>query len=264
MSDKSKRTALITGASRGIGRSVALRLAQDGYHIIINSRTADPTNLTKGAFEVKMQIEQSGGSADIMRADISSAQERADLVSFVDNRFGRLDLLVNNAGIEPESLDLLESTQERFDHVFNTNLKGPYFLTQQIAKRMIEWKSSGTAPSPRIVFITSVQSYMPSTGGTEYCMTKASLHRAMQAYAIRLGEYGINVYEISPGVIETDMALVHKKSIDKMIEDGKMISRRWGMPEEVAALVSIIAKGDLDYSTGSTIEVGGGLGIRRL
>ena len=259
-----KPTALVTGASRGIGRAIAIRLASEGYHVIINSRTADPENLVKGAYEVKNVIEQSGGSASIKRADISSNQERSDLISFIDAEIGCIDLLVNNAGIEPEPLDLLKSTGERFDRVFDTNLKGPYFITQQIAKRMIESKKRELTPSPRIVFITSVQAYMISTRGAEYAMTKASLHMAMLAYASRLGEYGINVYEISPGVIKTDMALVHEKNIDKMIEEGKTVTKRWGMPEEVAALVSTIAKGDLDYSTGTTIEVGGGIGIRRL
>ena len=259
---KSKKpAALVTGASRGIGRAIALRLAKDGYHVIINSKTADPNNLQKGAYEVKKAIEQLGGSAIVKRADISSPEERNELISFIDSDIGGIDLLVNNAGIEPEPLDLLSSTEERFDHVFSTNLKGPYFLTQQIANRMINSKDKGITPCPRIIFITSVQAYMISTRGTEYAMTKASLHMAMLAFASRLGEYGINVYEISPGVIETDMSLVHKEKIDKMINAGKVITKRWGMPEEVASLVCVIAKGDLDYSTGSTIEVGGGMGI---
>jgi 3-oxoacyl-[acyl-carrier protein] reductase len=259
-----KPVALVTGASRGIGRAIALRLADDGYHVVINSRTADPDNLTKGAYEVKKKIEDAGGSATILRADISSAKERQRMISFIDNDIKRVDLLVNNAGIEPEPLDMLETTEERFDQVFETNLKGPYFLTQQIAKRMITWKKKSIAPTPRIVFITSVQAYMPTDHGVEYCMTKASLHMAMQAYAIRLGEYGINAYEISPGVIVSDMTSVHTDSINKMISDGKMVTKRWGQPEEIAALVSTIARGDLDYSTGSRIEVGGGLGLRRL
>lgn len=259
-----KPIAVVTGASRGIGRAIALQLAKDGYHVIINSKTADPNNLIKGAYEVKKTIEQSGGSATIVRADLSNTQERQDLISFIDNDIGRIDLLVNNAGIEPETLDLLGSTEERFDHVFNTNLKGPYFLTQQIANRMIRTQKTGITTAPKIIFITSVQAYMVSTRETEYAMTKASLHMAMLAYAIRLGEYGINVYEISPGVIKTDMALVHEENIDKMIRDGKMITKRWGMPEEIASVVSTIAKGNLDYSTGTTIEVGGGIGIRRL
>jgi len=261
---KNKPVALITGASRGIGRGIAIRLANDGYHIVINSRTADPDNFVKGAYEVKKKIEDAGGSAVIIRADISSTKERKNIISFIDSEIKRVDILVNNAGIEPPPLDMLESTEERFDHVFETNLKGPYFLTQQIAKRMITWKKQNIVSVPRIVFITSVQAYMPTDHGAEYCMTKASLHMAMQAYAIRLGEYGINAYEISPGVIETDMTSVHTASIDKMIADGKMVTRRWGQSEEIAAVVSTIARGELDYSTGTRIEVGGGIGLRRL
>ena len=264
MSINNKPVALITGASRGIGRGIAIRLAKDGYHVIINSRTADPNNFEKGAYEVKKKIEDSGGSAVICRADISSTEERDSMISFIDSDIKKVDLLVNNAGIEPTPLDMLESSLERFDNVFSINLKGPYFLTQQIAKRMVTWKKNNVTPTPRIIFITSVQAYMPSTYGAEYGMTKAALHFVMQAYAIRLGEYGINAYEISPGVIVSDMTSVHTDKINKKIAEGRMVTSRWGQPKEIAALVSTIGRGDLDYSTGSTIEVGGGLGLRRL
>ena len=175
----------------------------------------------------------------------------------------KVDLLVNNAGIEPPALDMLESSEQRFDEVFSVNLKGPYFLTQQIAKRMIDWKEKNLVEKPRIVFITSVQGYMTNPNGTEYCMTKAALNMAMKNYAQRLGHLGINVYEISPEYY-TDMSRIFEANIDKMIEDGKMLTPRWGQPEEIAALVYTIARGDLDYSTGSRIEVGGGIGMSRL
>ena len=171
---------------------------------------------------------------------------------------------MNNAGIEPPPVDILDSTEDRFDGVFAVNLRGPYFLTQQVARRMIEARTGDPGRAARIVFITSVQAYMPSTHGAEYGMTKAALHMAMTAYACRLAEHGIAVFEISPGVIETDMSRIHREAIDRMIASGRLLTRRWGQPDEVAALVSTIARGDLDYSTGSRIEVGGGLGLQRL
>jgi 3-oxoacyl-[acyl-carrier protein] reductase len=256
--------ALVTGASRGIGRGIALRLARDGTTVIINSRTADPGVRDRGAFEVSDRIEREGGKAVVFRADLSLGAERAALLDFVDRKFGTVDLLVNNAGIEPEPKDMLESTEERFDHVFSVNLKGPYFLTQQIARRMIEARKRSPGRTGRIVFITSVQAYMTSPWGAEYSLTKAALHMAMANFAHRLGEHAIHVFEISPGVIETDMSTVHRDSIDRMIASGRLVTPRWGQPEDVAALVSAIGRGDLDYSSGSTIEVGGGLGLRRL
>jgi 3-oxoacyl-[acyl-carrier protein] reductase len=256
--------ALVTGASRGIGRGISLRLARDGYTVVITSRTADPEARDRGAFEVRDRIEREGGKAVVFRADISSSTERAALLDFVDRELGAVDLLVNNAGIEPAPVDMLESTEERFDHVLSVNLKGPYFLTQQVARRMIEARKLSPDRVGRIVFITSVQAYMTSPWGAEYTLTKAGLHMAMANFAHRLGEHAVHVFEISPGVIETDMSTIHRANIDRMIAAGRMVTPRWGQPEDVAALVSVIGRGDLDYSTGSTIEVGGGLGLRRL
>jgi 3-oxoacyl-[acyl-carrier protein] reductase len=259
-----KPVALVTGASRGIGRGIALRLAREGHTVVLNSRTADPANRVKGAYEVQAAIEAAGGRAVVFRADISSARERLSLVDFLDREFTRLDLLVNNAGIEPEPLDLLEATEERLEQVLAVNLKGPYFLTQALARRMVSFHQRGQVPVPRIVFVTSVQAYMANPTGAEYCLSKAALHMAVKAFAARLGPEGIPVFEISPGIIESDMSLVHKANINRMIASGRLPTARWGKPEDVAALVAAVARGELDYSTGSTIEVGGGLGLQRL
>jgi NAD(P)-dependent dehydrogenase (short-subunit alcohol dehydrogenase family) len=256
--------ALVTGASRGIGRGIALRLAGEGYTVLINSRTADPNNLSKGAYEVQRSIEASGGRAAVFRADLSSAEERAALLEFLRRELRRLDLLVNNAGIEPEPLDMLDSPEERLDRVLAVNLKGPFFLSQQAARWMIRLKQEAVVQAPRIVFITSVQAYMANPTGAEYCLSKAALHMAVKVFAARLGPDGIPVFEISPGIIESGMSLVHKRNIDRLIASGRLPTARWGRPEDVAALVAAIARGELDYSTGSTIEVGGGLGLSRL
>jgi len=257
--------ALVTGSSRGIGRGIALRLAADGFSLVINGIQADPSVTETGAYQVKQIIEDEGGCAEVFRADISSSEDRVAMIRFVEEHFGRIDLLVNNAGIEAEGLDMLESDEERYDRIMAVNLKGPYFLTQQVAKRMIGWKKDGTIPQGRIVFITSVQGYMSNPRGAEYCLTKAGLGMAAGLYAHRLGEYDIPVIEISPGVIHSDMADRHSEKIDeKIAAGGWLITGRWGEPEDVARLVSACAKGDLDYSTGAKIEVGGGLGLRRL
>ena len=256
--------ALVTGASRGIGRGIALRLAREGLTVVISSRTADADNRQKGAYEVEQAIREAGGRAVVFRADLSSATERGALVEFLRREFPRLDLLVNNAGIEPEPLDMLDCPEERLDRVLAVNLKGPYFLSQQAARWMIHLRGEGIVPTPRIVFITSVQAHMANPTGAEYCLSKAALHMAVKAFAARLGASGIPVFEVSPGIIESDMSLVHKEAIDRMIASGRLPTARWGKPVEVAAVVAAIARGDLDYSTGSTIEVGGGLGLRRL
>jgi 3-oxoacyl-[acyl-carrier protein] reductase len=258
------RVALVTGASRGIGRGIALRLAREGYTVVLSSRTADPANTRKGLYEVQRTIAEAGGKAEVFRADISSARERDSLVEYLERQFPRLDLLVNNAGIEPEPLDLLQAGEERLERVLAVNLKGPYFLTQALARRLIRLRAQGRVEVPRIVFITSVQAYMANPTGAEYCLSKAALHMAVKAFAARLGPSGIPVFEISPGIIESDMSLVHKANIDRMIASGRLLTARWGRPEDVAALVAAIARGELDYSTGSTIEVGGGLGLQRL
>jgi 3-oxoacyl-[acyl-carrier protein] reductase len=258
------RVALVTGASRGIGRGIALRLARDGYAVVITSRTADSVEHARGPYHVLREIEKGGGKAVVFRADLSLDAERNALQQFVDREFSTVDLLVNNAGYEPEQKDMLESSTERFDQVFATNLRGPYFLTQHIARRMVEANRGQPGRPRRIVFITSVQAYMTNPRGAEYCLTKAALHMAMANFAHRLGEHGIHVFEISPGIIETDMSIIHRESIDRIIASGRLLTARWGQPEDVALLVSAIGRGDLDYSSGSTFEVGGGLGLRRL
>jgi NAD(P)-dependent dehydrogenase (short-subunit alcohol dehydrogenase family) len=258
------KTALVTGASRGIGRGIALRLAGDGYTVVINSRTADPSNRETGAYEVKRIIEEAGGKAFVFRADISSARERDELYTYVLNEIGRIDVLVNNAGIEPPLEDMLDISENHFDEVFSVNLKGPFFLTQAVARGMIERIKEGLLDNPKIVFITSVQAYMANEQGAGYSLTKAALHMAMTNFAVRLAREGITVFEIAPGIIDSDMSRVHKHNINKLIENGGLLTNRWGKPEDVAKLVSAIARGDLDYSTGSTIEVGGGIGVFRL
>ena len=262
---KDQRIALVTGAGQGIGRGIALRLAQDGFALVINDVVADESNTEHGAYEVKKTIEQGGGRAEVYRADIASADERNAMVDFVSERFGRLDLLVNNAGVAPkERNDILEATEESFERLMSINLQGPYFLTQQAANRMIAWKQQGVIETPRIAFITSISAYTSSPSRGEYCVSKAGLSMAATLFAHRLAEYGIPVIEIAPGIIQTPMTSVVKEKYDKLIAEGLLPIKRWGRPDDIAKIISAFAKGCLDYSTGQSIEVGGGFGIRRL
>ena len=222
------------------------------------------TNTHSNAFKVKGLAEQEGVRVEVCIADISSADKREYLLSFIEHRFGRLDLLVNNAGVEPEMRDLLESDEDRFHKVLSINLEGPYFLTQQVAKRMIHWIDRGIMDRGRIAFVTSVQGHMTNPKGAEYCLTKAALGMAVKLFAHRLGEYGIPVIEVRPGIVESDMSLVHRESINKMIEGGRLVTPRWGEPDDVACIIMAFARGDFDYSTGQTIDVDGGLGLNRL
>ncbi|HNT35004.1 MAG TPA: 3-ketoacyl-ACP reductase [bacterium] len=260
-----KRVALVTGAGQGIGRGIAVRLAQEGYSLAVNDIIADAGNVQSGAYEVKATIERGGSVAEVFCADIASAKARETLVDEVFSRFGKIDLLVNNAGVAPkERRDILNASEESFERLISINLQGPYFLTQLVANRMIQWKDEGKIETARIVFITSISAYTSSTARGEYCISKAALSMAAKLYADRLAEYGIPVIEIRPGIIETPMTSVVKDKYDKMISDGLLPIKRWGKPDDIARVVSAFARGDLDYSTGECIEVGGGFGIRRL
>lgn len=255
-----QRTALITGASRGIGRGVAIALAREQFQCVINF-----ANNVDAAEEVKLQIENAGGKAILAQADISQAADRQKLVDAAFDSFGRVDLLVNNAGItSPGRADLLDAGEESFDRVISTNLKGPFFLTQLIARRMIGGIQQGYLHAPKIINITSVSAYAVSTNRGDYCIAKAGLSMMTQLFAARLAEFGINVYEIRPGVIDTDMTGPVKAKYDKLIAEGMSPIARWGRTDDVARAVVAIARDLFPFSTGEIINIDGGYHIRRL
>jgi NAD(P)-dependent dehydrogenase (short-subunit alcohol dehydrogenase family) len=272
------RAALITGASRGIGRGIALELARAGWDLVINyAGNAAAANKTATDCVAAGSLHKKNVRAEICRADISSAADRKRLVDFTREKFGRLDLLVNNAGVAPEiRADILEASEASFDRLISINVKGPYFLTQLAAKWMIEQvKASSPRPSPpeeergsrsrpQIVTISSVSAYTASINRGDYCIAKAALSMITPLYAARLAEHGINVYEIRPGIIATDMTGPVKEKYDKLIADGLTPIKRWGQPEDVGKAVLAIANEFLPFSTGEVINVDGGFHIRRL
>jgi NAD(P)-dependent dehydrogenase (short-subunit alcohol dehydrogenase family) len=244
----SDSVALVTGASRGIGRAVAIELART--HRVIGTY--------RGNLAAAESLRDSCG-AEIFQMDVASRADRAALMEFVRSQYGRLDLLVNNAGIAPRVRnDLLEASEESFEEVLGTNLQGPYFLTRDAAKLMLE-RGSG-----RIVFVTSISSYTASTNRGEYCVSKAGLSMAAQLYASRLAPEGIGVFEVRPGIIETDMVAPVLDKYKRLAEEGLLPQGRLGRPEDVALAVRAVADGNLDYSAGQVIDVDGGFHLRSL
>lgn len=259
--------AIVTGASRGIGRAIAIELAGLGFNIVINHYdfTEDGKPDEMAAQMTSDAVVAKGGRYIVLRGDVSSDADRKALVKTVKDEFGRCDMLVNNAGVAPiKRTDLLEATEESFDRVLKINLKGPYFLTQMIAKWMIEQRKEFPERSYRIVNIGSMSSYTSSPSRGEYCISKAGISMMTMLYADRLAEFGIGVFEIRPGIIQTDMTKVVQEKYDKLIADGVTPIKRWGQPEDIAKAVSAIAEGKLDFSTGQVINVDGGFHLRRL
>lgn len=260
--------AIITGASRGIGRGIALELARLGYDLVINyvSNTTAAQQTSMACTALAMTNDQNI-RAEICPADIGTTEGRARLIDFARSRFERLDLLVNNAGIAPETrADLLETDEASYDRVMNVNVKGPFFLTQLAAQWMIE--RAGNLPvnaqRAKIITVTSVSAYTASINRGDYCVSKAALSMLTPLFAARLAEHGINVYEIRPGIIATDMTAPVKETYDKLIAGGLTPIKRWGKPGDVAKAVATIAQGAFPFSTGEVINVDGGFHLRRL
>ena len=252
--------AIVTGSSRGIGRAIALQLAQDGYSVIVNF-----VSRPDAADKVVTEISASGGRAVAVGANVGVTTDRAALIQRALDQFGRLDVLVNNAGItSPGRQDLLEVTEESWDTVLATNLKGPLFLSQLAANKMIELIRSGTILRGKIINISSISAYTVSQNRADYCIAKAGMQMMTWLLASRLAEEKIDVFEVCPGVIATDMTAPVKQKYDKLIAEGLTPQRRWGQPEDVAKAVSALVADVFPFCTGDRINVDGGFHIRRL
>ena len=255
-----KRVALITGGSRGIGFGIAKHLAENGFDIAING-VREETDVTDALIELRA----TGADVIYCQGDVSSTADRKIILQKVKDYFGKLHVLVNNAGVAPkERKDILETTEESFDRLIATNLKSTYFLTQDVANWMIAQKKADASIQSCIINISSISATVASVNRGEYCVSKAGISMVTQLFAVRLGEFDIPVYEVRPGVIYTDMTSAVKEKYDKLIGEGLCVQKRWGYPEDVGKAVSALAVGNFPYSTGQVIMVDGGLTLPRL
>lgn len=261
--------ALITGASRGIGRGIALELAAVGYDLVINyAGNEAAARETATACGERAVGNHRTIRAEICQANIGDAADRSRLVEFTRNGFGRLDVLVNNAGITSMGRrDVLEAREDDWDALMAVNLKGPMFLSQECARWMIQQVDEtpkNESRRPKIVTISSISAHTVSVNRADYCIAKAGLGMMNKVLAVRLAEHGIHVHEICPGVIATDMTGPVKEKYDKLIEDGLTPIKRWGTPEDIGKAVVAIATDAFPFSTGEVFNVDGGFHLRTL
>lgn len=255
-----KNVALVTGGSRGIGLGIAKCLAKEGFDLAINGMRKEAD--TADSLE---ELRALGADVLYCRGDVGSAADRQGIMEAIDRHFGRLHVLVNNAGVAPkERKDILEASEESFDYVLKTNLHSAYFLSQLAANRMISQKKENSDFKGSIVNVSSISATVASVNRGEYCIAKAGMSMATQLFAVRLGEFNIPVFEVRPGIIATDMTSGVQEKYDKLLGEGLCVQSRWGLPEDVGLAVAALAKGDFPYSTGQVIMVDGGLTIPRL
>ena len=256
-----KRVAVVTGGARGIGFGVSVALAREGFAVAVcGTRSAAEAESALAALRAV------DPESCYFRADVSQEADRLSLLEQVRARFGALHVLVNNAGVAPLArTDLLAATEASFERVMRINLQGPYFLTQAAARWMVEQRQADAAFSGCIVNIGSVSADLASVNRGEYCVSKAGVTMMTRLFASRLGEYGIPVYEVRPGIIHSDMTDPVKAKYDAKISGTDLlVQKRWGEPEDVGRAVAMLARGDLAYSTGQIICVDGGLSVQRL
>jgi NAD(P)-dependent dehydrogenase (short-subunit alcohol dehydrogenase family) len=255
-----KKVALITGGTRGIGLGIAVELAKAGFSLALNGQR-DETDVRS----VMEDLRELNAEVAYFKGDVSVREDRDRLIEAVIQRFDRINVLVNNAGIAPpERMDILYATEDNFDYVMNVNLRGPYFLTQQVANKMIETKRTEPGEFYCIINVSSVSATFASVNRGEYCISKAGIAMATRLWATRLGEFDIPVYEIQPGIIRTDMTSGVQEKYDRLFQSGLAIQQRWGLPEDVGKVAASMASGNLPYSSGQVVMVDGGMSIPRL
>lgn len=255
-----KRVALITGGSRGIGYGISKHLAENGFDIAVNGVRGE-----EAVTGILQELRKTGADVLYCQGDVSLTEDRKKIIGQVKKHFGKLNVLVNNAGVAPkERKDILETSEESFDRLIATNLKSAYFLTQLAANWMIEQKKADTSFASCIINVSSISATVASVNRGEYCVSKAGLSMVTQLFAVRLGESGIPVYEVRPGIIYTDMTAGVKEKYDKLIGEGLTVQNRWGYPDDVGKAVASLALGNFPYSTGQVIMIDGGLTLSRL
>ena len=255
-----KKVALVTGAGRGIGLGIAKSLAADGCDLAICDIHEE--DVIREALDGLRGL---GADVIYCRSDVSDPEARKEMLLAIDEHYGRLNVLVNNAGVAPKvRADILEATEESYERVMKINLQGPYFLTQAVANWMIRGRRADPAFAACIINVSSISVDVASPSRGDYCISKAGVGMASKLWAVRLGEFGIPVYEIRPGVIKTEMTKPVTEKYDKLIAEGLCVQPRWGFPEDVGKAAAMLVRGDLPYSTGQAIMVDGGLMLDRL
>ena len=253
------KVALVTGGARGIGYGISQKLADEGMNLVICGRKAES--------ELGEQLDPLREKVEVLycQCDISSTADRAQMIADIKAKFGKLNVLVNNAGVAPKvRTDILDATEDSFEWIMKINLQGPYFLTQAVANFMIECQKEDSEFEGCIVNVSSISAQVASVSRGDYCLSKAGVGMATQLWATRLGEFNIPVYEIRPGVIKTDMTSGVTDKYDALIEDGLCLTKRWGFPEDIGKATAVLARGEMPYSTGQVIMVDGGLTVGRL
>ena len=255
-----RRVALVTGGTRGIGLGISQRLAADGFDLAVNGRREEAE-----IADTLDALRSTGVDVLYCRADVSTAFDRQRMIADIRGHFGRLDVLVNNAGVAPnERADILDAGEASFDRLISINLKGPYFLTQLVARWMAEQYKADKTFTGSIINVSSVSATVASVNRGDYCISKAGIAMATRLWAARMAAFGVGVYEVRPGVIKTDMTAGVTEKYDKLIAEGLTIDPRWGTPEDVGRAVGVLARGELSYATGSVLMVDGGLTLPRL
>jgi 3-oxoacyl-[acyl-carrier protein] reductase len=250
----------VTGGARGIGLAISSQLAREKFDLAVCG-----TRSPEAAADAVAALREQGSEVLYVCCDVADRASRAALLDSVRQRFHRLHVLVNNAGVAPtERRDLLDATEESFEHVMRVNLQGPYFLTQAVGRWLIEPGRADRAFRGCVVNISSISATTASINRGEYCVAKAGLSMATQLWATRLGEWDIPVYEVRPGIVHTDMTAAVKAKYDRLIGEGLLVQARWGEPEDVGRAVAMLARGDLPYSTGQVLAVDGGMAVPRL
>ncbi|MFC2125251.1 3-ketoacyl-ACP reductase [Bacteroidota bacterium] len=255
-----KKVALITGGTRGIGLGIAKYLAKEGIDLALNGVREESR-----VESVLEELRKTGTDVIYCQGDISDMSSRHKIITSVYDHFGRLNILVNNAGVAPkERKDILEASEDSFEYVIKTNLQGPYFLSQSVANWMVEQAAVDSSFNGCIINVSSISATVVSVTRGEYCIAKAGLSMATQLFAARLGEFNIPVYEVRPGITETDMTSAVKEKYNKLIDEGLTVQKRWGFPGDVGKAIAALVRGDFPYSTGQVIMIDGGLTMQRL
>ena len=256
-----EKNVLVTGGGRGIGRGIVESLAADGWNVVLCGRS-DPSRYADFIESIRQKYLT---SVAFLSHDISDVDGHDAFLREVYRKVGRLDALVNNAGVAPlVRADILEASVESFDRVLGINLRGPYFLTQKVAQQFLRDRQADSAFSPMIVNIGSISATTVSTSRGEYCVSKAGVAMMTRLFAARLAEYGIPVYELRPGIVHSDMTAAVEEKYDRLISEGLVPQRRWGEPSDVGRAVAMLLRGELAYSTGQVIHIGGGMDIQQL